>query len=307
MNIVITGGSGFIGTELARSLLAAGELSLRGAPAVPLTSITLVDRVPPPADLLADPRVVCVTGNLQELLSTNPAAVVNADTSLVFHLAAAVSGECEEDFDLGMNSNVALTLQLLELCRHTGTRPTLVFSSSIAGFGSHSPSGGQFIACDDTYPTPLSSYGAQKVVCETLVADYSRKGFIHGRSVRLMYVSVRPGRPNGAASGFFSNIIREPLAGRRAICPVSLDISIPISSPSRTIDGLIRAATADPTDWGAPVALNLPSISTSVMEMIEALRRVAGQSAVALIDFSRSQQVEDIIRTWPGRSSRTVR
>jgi len=258
MNIVITGGAGFVGARLARTLLARGDLALAGAAPAPIGRITLVDRSPPPKDLASDPRVTATVGDLNDVLAAAPERAVPGDTSVLFHLAAAVSGECEADFDLGMRSNFAATNALLEACRKLGTTPTLVFSSSLAVFG-HSPEQPlPEVITDSTLPTPQTSYGIQKFVAEQLVADYTRKGFINGRSVRLMTVSVRPGKPNGAASGFFSGMIREPLAGVRASCPVADETPVAISSPTRTIEGLIRAAEASDAQWGPRTALNLP-------------------------------------------------
>ena len=301
MHIVITGGAGFVGARLARTLLANGHLALAGAAATPITAVTLVDRAPSPAELAADPRVRSVTGDLNELLADAAASVVPGDASLVFHLAAAVSGECEADFDLGMRSNLAATHALLEACRRLGTRPTLVFASSLAVFG-HSPEQPLPKAIEDhTLPTPQTSYGIQKFIGEQLVADYARKGFIRGRSVRLMTVCVRPGRPNAAASSFFSGMIREPLAGVRAPCPVPDDTLVALASPARTVEGLIRAAEASDAQWGPRTALNLPSLSLTVGEMAAVLGRVAGQAATDLLDRTPDAAIQRIVKTWPGR------
>ncbi|MEO5737905.1 MAG: NAD-dependent epimerase/dehydratase family protein, partial [Variovorax sp.] len=190
MHIVITGGSGFLGVRLARTLLAKGGLGVAGGKERRIATLTLVDRVPPPDDLALHPKVDAVTGDLAELLAPDGVQRgLPAETALVFHLAAAVSGECEADFDLGMRSNLAATQALLEACRAQHTRPMLVFASSLAVFGPPLPR----VIEDDTLPTPQTSYGIQKFICEQLVADYCRKGFVHGRSVRLMTVSVRPG------------------------------------------------------------------------------------------------------------------
>ena len=253
MNIVITGGAGFLGALLARSLLDRGTLSLAGRPAQPITTISLIDRVPPPAALAADPRIRAVVGDLNQLLEQKQAEVpvVTAQDAIIFHLAAAVSAECEADFDLGMRSNLDATRALLECCRALETAPTLVFASSLAVFGNSPEQPLPPVIGDTTLPTPQSSYGVQKFIGEQLVADYARKGFIRGRNVRLMTVSVRPGKPNGAASSFLSGMIREPLAGIRAACPVPPSTPVALSSPGRTIDGLIRAAEASDTEWGA--------------------------------------------------------
>jgi len=301
MNIVITGGAGFVGARLARTLLARRQLSLAGAAPAPIDTITLVDRVPPPNDLTRDARVNAVVGDLNELLAKAPERAVPPNTSLVFHLAAAVSGECEADFDLGMRSNFAATNALLETCRKLGTAPTLVFSSSLAVFGNSPEQPLPEVITDNTLPTPQTSYGIQKFIAEQLVTDYTRKGFINGRSVRLMTVSVRPGRPNGAASGFFSGMIREPLAGVRAACPVADETPVAISSPTRTIEGLICAAEASDAQWGPRTAVNLPSLSTTVGEMAAALVRVAGAAATDLLDRTPDPVIRRIVKSWPGR------
>jgi D-erythronate 2-dehydrogenase len=220
-SVVITGGAGFLGGRLARSLLAAGVLDVAGGGTRPLSRVTLVDQGPAPADLAADGRVEAIRGDLGELLAAGGAgrdAVAGAD--VIFHLAAAVSAECEADFDLGLRANLRATGSLLGSCRAAGTCPVVVFASSIAVFGASGDHPLPAVVDDQTAPNPQSSYGAQKVIGEQLLADYTRKGFLRGRAVRLMTVSIRPGRPNAAASGFLSGIIREPLAGERSACPV---------------------------------------------------------------------------------------
>jgi nucleoside-diphosphate-sugar epimerase len=301
--IVITGGAGFLGVRLARTLLAQGQLALAGGAPLPIGRITLVDRAEPPADLLADPRVSVLVGDLKQLLEENKASahVVTEETAIVFHLAAAVSAECEADFDLGMRSNLAATLALLERCRSLQTRPMVVFASSLAVFGDAPGLPLPPAIEDNTLPTPQSSYGIQKFIGEQLVADFTRKGFVQGRNVRLMTVSVRPGRPNGAASSFLSGMIREPLAGVRAVCPVAPDTAVALSSPARTIDGLICAAQTSDAAWGPRTGLNLPALTTSPAEMAAALERVAGRAATELIDWTPDPAISAIVRTWPAR------
>lgn len=298
MKILITGGSGFLGARLARTLLAQGKLSLAGSPAQAIESITLADRAPPPDDLARDPRVKFVGGDLNEQIAGR--AIPAAGTDVVFHLAAAVSGECEADFDLGMRSNFDATRALLDACRTLGSQPTFVFASSLAVFGNLPGQPLPEPIRDFTLPTPQSSYGIQKFIGEQLVADYARKGFIRGRSVRLMTVSVRPGKPNAAASSFLSGMIREPLAGQKAACPVAPETSVALSSPARTIEGVIRAAQATDAEWGPLTALNLPSLRTTVGEMAAALERVAGKTATALLDWTPDPAIVRLVKTWPG-------
>ena len=301
MNIVITGGAGFLGARLARQLLSFGQLSLAGASPQTIQTITLVDRVAPPAELTADRRIRVVIGDLNLLLEENKAAaqVVRSDDAIVFHLAAAVSGECEADFDLGMRSNLDATRALLQACRALKTAPTIVFASSLAVFGNSPEQPLPRVIDDRTLPTPQSSYGIQKFIGEQLVADYARKGFIRGRNVRLMTVSVRPGKPNGAASSFLSGMIREPLAGIKASCPVPPDIAVALSSPGRTIDGLIRAVEASDAEWGARTAINLPALKTTPREMAAALERLVGKAVAELIDWTPDPAIAKIVTSWP--------
>ncbi len=302
MQIVITGGAGFLGVRLARTVLAKGDLCLAGAAPAPLTRITLIDRAAPPADLLADARIVALTGDLNALLGKTDSAtpVVNERTAVVFHLAAAVSGECEADFDLGMRSNFSATLGLLDACRALKTQPMLVFASSLAVFGDSPEQPCPAVIEDTTLPTPQTSYGIQKFIGEQLVADYTRKGFVQGRNVRLMTVSVRPGKPNGAASSFLSGMIREPLAGARAICPVRPDTPVALASPARAIEGLLCAAQTSADQWGPRTAMTLPGLMTTVGAMARALERVAGPAATALLDWHADPAIEKIVNTWPG-------
>jgi D-erythronate 2-dehydrogenase len=305
--VLVTGGAGFLGARLARQLLATGALAVAGGPPEPLTRLTLVDRAPVPADLVADQRVVRIRGELSELLETDAgpnslagtAALTGAD--VIFHLAAAVSAECEADFDLGMQANLRATELLLASCRALHTCPVVVFASSLAVFGSSAEHPLPRVVDDHSMPNPQSSYGVQKVIGEQLLADYTRKGFLRGRAVRLMTVSVRPGRPNAAASGFLSGIIREPLAGQRAICPVDPRTEVALASPARAIDGLLCAATSTEAAWGGRSPVNLPALTVTVADMAAALERVAGPQASALIDWVPDPAVAAIVTSWPAR------
>lgn len=301
-NVVVTGGAGFLGSRLARELLAAGSLDAAGGGARPLSRVTLLDRAPTPPDLAADARVAVIRGDLGELLGPAGAgrdALAGAD--VVFHLAAAVSGECERDFDLGIRANLRATESLLASCRALGTNPVVVFASSLAVFGASADHPLPAVVDDQTLPNPQTSYGAQKVIGEQLLADYTRKEFLRGRAVRLSTVSVRPGRPNAAASGFLSSIIREPLAGERAICPVGPRTEAALISPARAIDGLFRAATSSEDAWGGRSAVNLPALTVTVAEMVAALERVAGPDVSALIDWTPDPAVARIVAGWPAR------
>lgn len=302
LNVVITGGSGFLGSRLARTVLAAGSLDLAGSGARAISRMTVVDRVPAPEDLAADVRVTRIHGELGELLDperAGPDTLAGAD--VIFHLAAAVSGECEADFDLGMRTNLRGTESLLASCRALGTNPVVVFASSVAVFGGSAERPLPAVVDDLTPPNPQTSYGAQKVIGEQLLADYTRKGFLRGRAVRLATVSVRPGRPNGAASGFLSGIIREPLAGDRATCPVDAGTEAAIVSPARAIEGLLRAATSSDEAWGGRTAVNLPALTVSVGDMVAVLERVAGPEVSALIDWVPDPAVAGMVAGWPAR------
>lgn len=294
MRILITGGAGFLGARLARTLLARGTLCGQ-----PLTGLLLADQAPAPADLTTDPRVTAWTGPLLD----HGARLRDEPVDAVFHLASAVSAECEADFDLGLRSNLDSTRALLDALRHRverGAAPArLVFSSSIAVFGPDPAVPLPAVVNDTTLPTPQTSYGVHKHICEHLVADYTRKGYVDGRSARLMTVAVRPGRPNGAASSFFSGIVREPLAGLEAVCPVDASVSHPISSPQRTVDGLIVVAEASRAAYGGRTALNLPGLNITVAQMLDALERVAGPAVRARVRFERDERIAAIVGHWP--------
>ena len=300
-NVVITGGAGFLGSRLARELLAAGSLGAAGQAARPISGLTLIDRAPVAADLAADQRVAAIRGDLGELLDPGrggPDVLAGAD--VIFHLAAAVSAECEADFELGMRANLGVTESLLASCRALRTNPVVVFASSVAVFGASEDHPLPGVVDDQTRPNPQSSYGTQKVIGEYLLADYSRRRFLRGRTVRLMTVSVRPGKPNAAASGFLSSIIREPLAGQRATCPVDPGTEVALASPARAVDGLLRAASSSDEAWGGRSAVNLPALTVTVGEMVAGLERVAGAEATALIDWLPDPAVAAIVTGWPG-------
>jgi nucleoside-diphosphate-sugar epimerase len=300
VNVVITGGAGFLGSRLARELLAAGSLDVAGDGPRPLSRLTLIDQAPVPPDLAGDERVTAIQGDLGQLLDLaagGPDTLAGAE--VIFHLAAAVSGECEADFDLGIRANLRATEALLASCRTLGTCPVVVFSSSLAVFGGSEDLPLPEVVDDETRPNPQTSYGAQKAMGEQLLADYTRKGFLRGRALRLVSVSVRPGRPNAAASGFMSGVIREPLAGQHAICPVTPETEVALASPAKAIAGLLCAATASDQAWGGRSAVNLPALTISLADMAAALSRIAGPEVSALIDWVPDPEIARMVASWP--------
>ena len=288
MKILITGGAGFVGARLARELLKKGQLNGRT-----ITELSIADLFPPPADLSADSRVRVHTGPL-----LNQANLFASGFDGAFHLASAVSGECELDFDLGLRSNLDSTRALLEGLRKAGNVPRLVFASSVAVFGPDSANPMPDLVADSTLPAPQTSYGTHKLMCEYLIADYTRKGFIDGRSARLMTVTVRPGKPNGAASSFFSGIIREPLSGMETTCPVDPDVTHPVSSPANTVQGLMTVFEASREAMGGRLALNLPGLKVRVGDMLQALEEVAGTQVRQRVRFQRDERIAGIVANW---------
>lgn len=300
MNILITGGAGFLGTLLARSLLERGTLCGQA-----VTGLTLADLVAPAhAALQSGSGPVALRHDVGDLLQRLD-ALFTQDFDAVFHLASAVSAECETDFGLGLRSNLDTTRSLLDRLRaqhaRTGRAPLLFFSSSVAVYGSDPALPLPAVVTDETLPTPQSSYGVHKFVCEQLVADYTRKGYIDGRTARLMTVSVRPGRPNGAASSFLSGIVREPLAGVDAVCPVALQTQVALSSPATTIRGILAVAEATREAFGGRTALNLPALTVTVGEMLDALQRAGGDAARARVRMAPDAGIERIVGGWPSR------
>ncbi len=282
MKALITGGGGFIGARLAAALRARD----------PRARIRLLDVSFPPG---LEQSFECITGDVAAPAVI--AAALGEDTESVFHLAAVVSGGAEADFDLGYRVNLDGTRSLLEACRKLAQPPRFVFASSVAAFGGALPD----VLDDATTPAPQTSYGTQKVIGEYLVADFTRKGMVDGRSLRLPTVVVRPGKPNLAASSFASAIIREPLAGVACDCPVPPETGVWILSPRRAVEAFVHAHDLDAAAWPTTRAVNLPGITLTVREMIEAMGRVAGRAATERVRFVADARIQSIVRTWPVR------
>lgn len=293
MKVLVTGGAGFLGQQLIAAMLARGALTVRdGAAPEPISRITCLDQT---EGVLHEARVNNVAGDITDRALLG--RLIDSDTRAIVHLAAVVSGTAEADFDLGMRVNVDGTRALLETARASDAKPRVVFSSSLAVFGGDLPP----VVGDNIAPTPQGSYGVQKLIGEWLVHDYSRKGFIDGRSVRIPTVVVRPGRPNGAASGFASNIIREPLAGREAVLPVPPSARMWITSPRTAVANLQHALETDSSVWGIRRSVNLPGMSVSMSEALAALERVGGSAARARVSERRDEAIERLVLTWPDR------
>ena len=288
MKILVTGGGGFLGFKLAKTLLARGQLGGKA-----ITGITLLDGAFPPEAKTAG--VKAVAGDISD--KGMVASVCTPDTEAVFHLAAVVSGAAEADFDLGMRVNLQGTRGLLEQMRKCARPPRVVFTSSVAAFGGELPP----VLDDSTIANPQTSYGTQKVIGEYLLADYARKGFLDGRSLRLPTIVVRAGKPNAAASSFASAVIREPLNGVDYLCPVGPETDVWLLSPRRVVDAFIHAWELPSEAWGSRRVLNLPGITVSVGEMVDAMRGVAGEKAAKRVAYKADERIRNIVRTWPVR------
>ncbi|WP_265517131.1 D-erythronate dehydrogenase [Nitratireductor luteus] len=290
MRILIIGAAGMVGRKLAEKLMGEGSLGGRK-----IDTIHAFDVIEPSYGASGGPQIVSEAGDIADAAVVT--RLIRHRPDVIFHLAAIVSGEAEVEFDKGYAINMDGTHHLLEAVRHEGEGycPRLVFTSSIAVFGAPFP--GKID--DDFFHTPLTSYGTQKAVGELLLADYTRKGFIDGVGIRLPTIVVRPGRPNKAASGFFSGIVREPLAGQEAILPVSEDVRHWVASPAAAVGFLLHAATMDSATLGARRSLTMPGLSITVGEMIEALKRVAGEETAALIRREPDEAIVRIVDGWP--------
>ena len=292
MKVVVTGAAGFLGRRLIRELLRRGTLADATGIEHPIERIDAFDVVLP--NMPRDERLTVSRGDI-----TAPdqlAKLITADVTTIFHLAAVVSGQAERDFDLGMRVNLDATRLVMERVRIAAPGARFLTTSSVAVFGGHMPP-----VVPDTYVwKPQSSYGTQKAISDLLLADYSRRGYLDGRSLRMPTIVVRPGKPNNAASSFASGIIREPLGGEEAVCPVSTETLLWLMSPDKAIQNMLHACALSAEQLGADRVINMPGLSITVAEMIEALRDVGGDAAVRLIRMERDPAVEKIVNSWPG-------
>ena len=292
MHILITGAAGMIGRKLIDRMVRDGGLNGQA-----VDRLTLADVVAPsaPPDYSGKVEAVAIDmslpGAAEKLLAARP--------DVIFHLAAIVSGEAEADFDKGYRINLDGTRALLEAIRRIGDgyHPKLVFTSSVAVFGAPFPEA----ITDDFHLTPLTSYGTQKAICELLLADYARRGILAGVGIRLPTICVRPGKPNKAASGFFSSIIREPLAGHEAVLPVADTVRHSHATPRAAVGFLIHAAGLSPEQLGTRVNLTMPGVSCTVAEEIAALRRIAGDKVASRIRREPDATIMRIVEGWPQR------
>ncbi|XP_053614333.1 D-erythronate dehydrogenase-like [Plodia interpunctella] len=284
MKVVITGAAGFLGSRVADALLKLDS-------PIPVKKLILVDAILPPKR--NDPRVNVVAVDL-----TSPEAALNLvepDCDVFFHLAAIVSGHAEADFNLGMAVNFDATRSLLEVARKKVPALKFVFTSSCGVFGGNLPK----IVTDMTACHPQTSYGVQKAMCELLIQDYSRKGFLDGRFVRLPTICIRPGAANKAMTSFVSGIVREPLNGQVAICPVDREQKVWISSPSMVVKNIIHAALVPANSLGLWRGINIPGFCVSVDEILTALRKVAGEKVVSLVRFEKDAEIRRMLESLP--------
>jgi len=292
MHILITGAAGMIGRKLTERLVKDGGLNGK-----PIEKLTLSDVVPPQVPSGFAGKLETTVSDLSAPGAAAGAVAPRPD--VIFHLAGVVSGEAETDFEKGYRVNLDGTRALLEAIRLTGDdyHPKFVFTSSLAVFGAPFPEA----IPDDFHLTPLTSYGTQKAICELLLADHTRRGFLHGVGIRLPSIVVRPGKPNKAASGFFSGIIREPLAGQEAVLPVEESVLHWHASPRSAVGFLMHGAGLTREQLGDRINLIMPGVCCTVAEQIEALRRVAGDKVAARIRRQPDALVQRIVAGWPRR------
>ena len=292
MRIIIFGGAGFIGKKLALELLHRGKIAIDGSEPKSITELVLFDKfkaegLPEDHRLVIEDGDICDSSIIEKLLAKH--------VDVIFHLAAVVSGEAEKNFDLGMQVNLHATMKLLEFIRELDYTPVLVFASSCGVFGGELTDTIE----DRTAPTPKSSYGTQKAMVDLLINDYSRRGFVKGRAIRLPTIAIRPGKPNAATSSFMSSIIREPLQGKSTNCPVSPETKVWILSPRKVVENFILACELPNDAWKGNWVVNLPGLTTTIEEMVSQLEVVGGKKASEFITWEPDEFLQSIVLTWP--------
>ena len=289
MKVLIIGGGGFLGQKLAKALAARGVLRGKAVTNLTLADLSAPPVVPAPFSVNSCAADITDAAQVRTLIEDGP--------DVIYHLAAIVSGQAEAEFDLGMNVNLYGSINIFEAVRALGTAPVVVFTSSIAVYGGETPDPLE----DWSNLNPQTSYGAQKAAAEILLNDFSRKGFFDGRALRLPTISVRPGKPNKAASSFMSSIFREPLQGQEAVCPVSPDYEHWFLSPRRCIENLIIGAEIPAESWGQNRCIMLPGRTHTIGGMVEAMRRVAGDEPVSRIRWEPDPELQKIVLGWRGK------
>ncbi|OBX05130.1 hypothetical protein QV06_03915 [Gallibacterium genomosp. 3] len=286
MKIIITGGQGFLGQRLAKALLAQTKL--------PISKLLLLD-ISTPQHHINDPRVEAISVDLRDKAALQQ--YIQADIDAIFHLAAIVSSQAEEQPDLGYEINFLASKNLLDLCRAVNPQIRFIFASSLAVYGGDLPE----IIQNNTALTPQSTYGVQKAMCELLINDYTRKGFVDGIVLRLPTICIRPGKPNQAASSFVSSIMREPLCGETANCPVDRSLALWLSSPDTVVANFIHSLSLPPLHLNERYSINLPGFSITVEEMLTQLATIKGQEILQHITYQFDRKINDIVASWPAK------
>ncbi len=293
MKVLVTGGTGFVGSWLVERLLEVGKLVGVNGQETTIEQIIVFDVMMPPGLFPDDPRLLLVTGDIANAETIKQ--LIDHDVQSVFHFAGIVSGQAETDLELGMRINIDGTRAVLNACRALKIYPRLVFASSIAVYGDNLPE----IVTDETPLTPKTSYGMEKTCCEYMINDYARRGDVDGRSVRLSTIAIRPGKPNKGVGQWASSILREPLSGVEAICPVSKETVTVMMSIRRLVDAIIQVHNLPGENFGYNRGLLLPALSVSVSDMLKGLAQAAGNEAVQLVRFDPNEMIQQITDSWP--------